>query len=69
MKKCYKTAKNAQKYSYFGQIVDFNDCHYILLRKNSSPKDFVNFLTIYMQNFSEITKFLENCDFEKNTKI
>ena len=30
--KCYKTAKNAQKYSYFGQIVDFNDCHQTFLR-------------------------------------
>ena len=69
MKKCYKTAKDSQRDSYFGQKIDFNDFHYILLRKNSSHKNVVNFLTIYMQNFSEITKYLENRDFEKNTKI
>ena len=49
-KKCYKAAKNAQKYSYICEIVDFNDCHNILLRKNSPPKNCVNFLTIYTQN-------------------
>ena len=48
-KKCYKTANNAQKYSYFCQIVDFNDCHNILLLKNSPPKNCVHFLTIYTQ--------------------
>ena len=41
--KCYKTAKNAQKYSYFGQIVDFNDWHQIFLRRNSPPQNVIIF--------------------------
>ena len=28
---CYKTAKTTPKYSYFGQIIDFNDSSHILL--------------------------------------